>query len=212
MQEKIVYKIRNENELDHILVLEHSSTYTAGRRSKGFKKENEDRLCALTGAQVFDTNRGGMVTWHGSGQLVIYPILNLKRMLHKPNFHDYVEQLQGLMIDICNEMELTNVIGDDKKIGIWKDNKKLGFIGFRNEGWITSHGCSLNINCDLNNFNYIIPCGDKEMMITSMQKELGMMININNAINVLRRSVEHRFNSETIDMEKENDKLSIKDY
>jgi len=134
---------------------------------------------------VEESGRGGDVTYHGPGQVVGYPILNLSA---KPDLHLYLRNLEELMIRCVANF---GIIADRKSglTGIWVGDEKLGAIGVRVSRWITSHGFALNVQPDLKYFEYIVPCGIRQHGVTSMKKLLGSEI----PLAEVHRSLAHHF-------------------
>lgn len=151
---------------DLLILCQHSSTYTLGRNTN---KTNilfsMDR--PPNNSTVYHIDRGGDVTYHDIGQLVIYPILNLNR--HTRSLHWYIRHLEQLIINTLQQYSIycTTI---DGLTGVWCDNKKICAIGLNASKWITSHGCALNIDIDLNGFKYIVPCGINDRGVTSIQQ------------------------------------------
>jgi lipoyl(octanoyl) transferase len=155
---------------DTLLLLEHEPVFTLGQNAK---RENvlvsPDALRAQ-GFDVEDTGRGGDVTYHGPGQIVAYPILQLAA--EQRDVHRYLRDLEEAMIRTCASFGV--VAGRaDKLTGAWVADRKIGAIGVRVARWVTSHGLALNVNTDLSAFNLIIPCGLHGRPVTSMARELG---------------------------------------
>lgn len=165
-----------------VLLLEHPSVYTAGRRTEPFDRP-------MDGTPVVDVNRGGKITWHGPGQLVGYPIMKLPAPL---DVVAYVRRVEQLMIDSCAELglEVTRVEG---RSGVWVladdrgPDRKVGAIGIRVERGVTLHGFSLNCDCDLTFFDRIVPCGIRDASVTSLSAELGRPITVADALPVVER-------------------------
>jgi len=154
-----------------LLLLEHLSVYTAGRRT-----EISDR--PQDGTPVVDVDRGGKITWHGLGQLVGYPIVKLKNSTDVVGF---VREIETALIDACTELGIkTERICD--RSGVWvKDaqgDRKIAAIGIRVAKGVTTHGFAININPDLTAYDRIVPCGISDAGITSISKELGRAVTI----------------------------------
>ena len=154
-----------------LILLEHPSVYTAGKRTL-----DEER--PVSGARVIDVDRGGKITWHGPGQLVGYPIIRLK------NPHElvgFVREIESALISVCSEFGIngTRVAG---RSGVWivdgKGERKVAAIGIRVASGTTMHGFALNVNPDLSAFDAIIPCGIADAAVTSFAQELGREITI----------------------------------
>ncbi|MDR3224563.1 MAG: lipoyl(octanoyl) transferase LipB [Holosporales bacterium] len=152
-----------------IFITEHDALYSAG---KSFEPKD---FVEIPDAPIYYPNRGGRVTVHAPGQLVVYPIINLRK--HKINISKYVCILENLIISILKKFNICGIITDKGK-GVWVDNCKIGFIGIGVKSGVTSHGFCINISNDLNMFNKIIPCGIDEVKITSISEILGCQVNM----------------------------------
>jgi len=154
-----------------LLLVEHPSVYTAGRRT-----ELSDR--PINGVPVIDVDRGGKITWHGPGQLVGYPIVKLKEAT---NVVGFVRTLEGALINICAELGLEAQQYCDRS-GVWirdeKGDRKIAAIGIRVARGTVTHGFALNVNPDLRYFAEIIPCGLPDVITTSLEQELGRSITV----------------------------------
>ncbi len=160
---------------DFLLLLEHYPVITIGKSGNSLNiLFNEDAL-KNKGVSVYHTGRGGDVTYHGPGQLVGYPILNLR--YYKKDVKWYIKSLEEVLIKVLNEYGIKAEI-IPKLIGVWVKNKKIASIGVRIRKWITTHGFALNVNNDLTPFSYIIPCGIKDVDITSMKEVLNKEIDM----------------------------------
>lgn len=150
---------------DHLLLVEHPPVFTLGKNaSKQHIINNSEDV------SIIQTDRGGNITFHGPGQLVCYPILDLNH--YKRSITWYMRELEQLIIDVLGEYDIK---ASRKKglTGTWVKDKKIAALGVRISRWVTMHGFSLNINPDLNFYKYIIPCGIKEYGVTSMAKIMG---------------------------------------
>jgi lipoyl(octanoyl) transferase len=157
---------------DVLLLLEHPHVITLGARSDASRTNilaTPERLEAL-GVEVVETGRGGDVTYHGPGQLVAYPIFDLRP--DRMDVHRYVRDLEEVMIRTCGEFGIeAGRIGG--LTGTWVKGAKVGAIGVRISRWITSHGFAFNVSTDLDYFNLIIPCGIRDHGVTSLARLLG---------------------------------------
>jgi len=157
---------RADGELDHdvVLLLEHPSIYTAGRRT-----EDSDR--PVNGARVIDVDRGGRITWHGPGQLVGYPIVALAEPL---DVVEYVRRVEEMLIGVCADHGLRTERVEGRS-GVWvldeAGERKLGQIGIRVSRGVTLHGFALNVHPDLSVFSAIVPCGIADAGVTSLVAE-----------------------------------------
>lgn len=154
--------------LHNVLILtEHDPVYTVGIRTKSYGPEEEHRLKAL-GAEFFRTNRGGLITFHGPGQLVAYPVLNLKNF--QPSVRWYVCHIEKTVIDLCRRYGIQAATTQDT--GVWVGDRKICAIGIHASRYVTTHGLALNCNNDLRWFEHIVPCGIEGKGVTSLSREL----------------------------------------
>jgi lipoate-protein ligase B len=171
LQEKLVALKQREPAADILLFVEHPHVYTLGRGGE------ESNVLAPQNVPVLRTNRGGDVTYHGPGQLVIYPIVDLRSKLRK-DVHRYVKNLELSVIRTLEDFGLA-AIRRPPFTGIWIGDRKIGAIGVAVRRGITFHGLALNVNTDLSYFNRIIACGLPWAEVTSMAKELGAEQSLN---------------------------------
>lgn len=170
IQEKLVARKQREPSADVLLFVEHPHAYTLGRGGK------ESNVLAPEEVPVYRTGRGGDVTYHGPGQLVVYPIIDLRSKLRK-DVHRYVRNLELSAIRTLMDFGLT-ATRRPPYTGIWIGDKKIGAIGVAVRRCITYHGLALNVNPDLDYFKRIIPCGLDWADVTSMARELGTEHNL----------------------------------
>ena len=164
---------------DTLLLLEHPHVYTLGRNAR---KENlllSAEQLAARGAQVFEIDRGGDVTYHGPGQLVGYPILDLAR--HRRDIAWYMRCLEAVLIAVAGEYGIRagRLAGAP---GVWVGNNKLAAMGVHISRWVTSHGFAFNVNTDLRYFDWIVPCGLRDKGVTSLQKLLGRGVEMDEVV------------------------------
>ncbi|XP_040282483.1 putative lipoyltransferase 2, mitochondrial [Bufo bufo] len=152
---------------DALLLVEHPAVYTVGIR-RGPGEEEAARLRAL-GADFQSTDRGGLITFHGPGQLVCYPVLDLRRL--RRSLRSYVCGLEGAVIGLCRGLGLE--AGRAAETGVWVRESKICAIGVHCSRYITHHGLALNCNTDLSWFRHIVPCGIVGKGVTSLSAELG---------------------------------------
>ena len=165
LQEEIVSKKREDGSRpDELLLLEHEPVYTIGR--------TPDRSSLLGSAHlphpVFSINRGGQATYHGLGQLMGYPIIDLRRC--GQDLHKYLRWLEQLLVDLLARYDIP-AQRRESLTGVWVENRKIASIGVGVRHWITMHGFALNVCGDLSPFDHIVPCGINNVAITSMEKE-----------------------------------------
>jgi len=165
LQEKLVELKQQSSHPDLLLIVEHPHVYTIGRGGK------ESNVLAAGEVPLYRTSRGGDVTYHGPGQLVVYPLIDLRSKLRK-DVHRYVRNLETTAIRTLKDFGLEG-IPRPPYTGIWIGDKKIAAIGVAVRRSITFHGLALNVNTDLSYFNRIIPCGLSWADVTSMARELG---------------------------------------
>lgn len=160
--------------LRNVLILtEHDPVYTIGIRTKDYGAEEEQRLRAL-GAQFFRTNRGGLITFHGPGQLVAYPVLNLRNF--QPSVRWYVCHIEKTIIELCRRYGIK--AGTTEDTGVWVQDRKICAIGIHASRYITTHGLALNCQNDLRWFEHIVPCGIAGKGVTSLSVETGRQLGL----------------------------------
>ena len=175
--QKNLFNSRYQKEIDDtLLLLEHPHTYTLGKTADSKNLIAEDKFLNQNKISVYDIDRGGDITYHGPGQIVGYPIIDLTEW-HEDT-HKYLRALEEVIIKTCAEYNITTN-RNPEYTGVWVGDKKIAAIGIKVSRWITMHGFAFNVNTDLSLFDGIIPCGIKEKNITSLQNELGITIDIN---------------------------------
>ncbi len=165
-----------------LMLLEHPPVFTAGRRTLDNERPTD-------GTPVIDVDRGGKITWHGPGQIVGYPIVRLAKR------HDvvgFVREIETALIDVCHEFDIPAVRYCERS-GVWirdeKGDRKVAAIGIRFAQGVTMHGFALNVNPDLSWFDRIVPCGLPDAEATSISKELGRNIDIEEVVPVVERHI-----------------------
>ena len=172
MQRELVEERRAGRVPDLLLLLQHPAVITLGVKGDGGRSNivaNETRLAEL-GIEVHETGRGGDVTYHGPGQLVGYPILDLRP--DRCDVHRYVRDLEEVMIRVCADYSL-RACRIKGLTGAWIGAEKIGAIGVRISRWITSHGFAFNVGPELEHFQLIVPCGISDRGVTSLEKATG---------------------------------------
>ena len=156
---------------DQVLLLEHEPVYTIGRtQDQSSLPEDRNNLPH----PLFITNRGGKATYHGPGQLVGYPILNLKN--YKKDLHLYLRSIERSIIKTCIQYDV-KASTKEGFTGVWCNDRKIASIGVGVRQWVSMHGFAINVNGDLSPFNEITPCGIKNAEMTNMETEIGGSIN-----------------------------------
>jgi lipoyl(octanoyl) transferase len=165
-----------------LLLLEHPSVYTAGRRTEEFERP-------LDGSKVIEVDRGGRITWHGPGQLVGYPIVKL---LEPTEVVGFVREIESALINVCSDLGIS-ASRIEGRSGVWvvdsQGDRKIAAIGVRVAKGVTMHGFSLNVNPDLTAYDQIVACGIQDAQVTSLQKELGSEITIEEISEVVETHV-----------------------
>ena len=170
LQERLVEARKQDQIGDTLLLLSHPKVITLGRAAKAANILLSEEALRARGYEVFPTGRGGDVTFHGPGQLVAYPIIDLKP--DRVDVRRYVQDLEETMIRTCADYGLHagRVQGLN---GAWIQDRKVGAVGVRISRWVTMHGFALNVVTDLSLFSAIVPCGIQDRSVTSLAKELG---------------------------------------
>ena len=169
LQQRIAQRVRDGGE-PTLILLEHPPTYTLGVRGKTEHLLLGEAALRSRGAAVRRTDRGGDVTFHGPGQLIGYPIINIRSCGYGPS--TYVRMLEATLIDVLARFGIT-AARSDRNAGVWVGDAKIAAIGVRVSRGVTTHGFALNINTDLAYFQHIIPCGLVGAGVTSMQRITG---------------------------------------
>jgi lipoyl(octanoyl) transferase len=155
---------------DVLLLLEHPPVYTRGRRSQPGELPMGVEWYEAQGIEVRDTDRGGLVTYHGPGQLVAYPIVDLGA--YGDDVHEYVRGLERTMIEALGEAGVSAETIEGLT-GVWVSKRKIGSIGLHVSRGVTTHGLAVNVNNDLQPFEWIVPCGIENVAMTSLSREHG---------------------------------------
>src|SRR5260370_30472469 len=173
LQERAVERLRTGEAPEQLLLLEHPHVFTLGRGADSSNILADPAQLQTSSVEVHETGRGGDVTYHGPGQLVGYPIINLKP--DRCDVHRYVRDIEEVLIKTIAEFGVTGT-RISGLTGVWVGNDKIGAIGVRIARWITSHGFALNINTDLDYFKMIVPCGITGRGVTSLSRLIGRSI------------------------------------
>jgi lipoyl(octanoyl) transferase len=187
LQRSLVEERRAGSIGDTLLLLEHPHVLTVGVRGDGGRSHilASDEVLAARGIEVFETGRGGDITYHGPGQIVGYPIVDLNP--DRRDVHRYVRDLETVLIRTAADYGV--VAGRIEGLtGVWVDQEKLAAIGVRIARWITSHGFAFNVSTDLEHFRLIVPCGISDRGVTSLARLLGRPVD---TAEVENRIIEH---------------------
>ncbi len=170
LQERLVDERKRGEAPDTLLLLEHDPVVTMGRNARAENLLISEELLRARGVELFEAGRGGDVTYHGPGQVVGYPILEIPE--GRRDVHRYVRDLEEVMIRVCGDYGLSarRISG---KSGTFVGENKIGAIGVRISRWVTSHGFAFNVNTNLSGFDLIVPCGLRDQGVTSLAKLTG---------------------------------------
>ena len=182
LQERAVERLRAGVGSEQLLLLEHPHVFTLGRGADASNILADDQQLQAHSIEVHETGRGGDVTYHGPGQLVGYPMINLKP--DRCDVHRYVRDIEEVLIRTIGEY---GIKGERIKglTGVWVGNEKVAAIGVRIARWITSHGFALNVNTDLAYFRMIVPCGITDKGVTSLARLTGRALDLREVAGVL---------------------------
>ena len=200
--ENISNKQQNKPTINHLLFCEHNNVYTIGKNGSENNLLLDSKTLDKKNIELFRIDRGGDITYHGDGQLIIYPIFDLDTF--NIGTREYVFKLENIVIKTLQEFNIKCGRLKDAA-GIWIEpeniakSRKICAIGVRSNRRITMHGLALNVNTDLSYFNYINPCGFTQRGVTSMQKELKKSINFEEIKTVLAENFKKEFVVSNID-------------
>ncbi|MCP9763189.1 lipoyl(octanoyl) transferase LipB [Lacihabitans soyangensis] len=183
---------------NYLIFCQHPHVYTLGKSGKLENLLLDEKGLDEKEATFYKINRGGDITYHGPGQLVVYPILDLDNFF--TDIHKYMRYLEEAVISICADYGI-NAGRIDGLTGVWindENPRKLCAMGVKSSRWVTMHGLALNVNTDLNYFGNIVPCGIDDKAVSSIQKELNREIDMNEASEKLRRHLSELFEMELI--------------
>lgn len=169
-QQRLAVKRQKEEIPDSVILLEHPPVFTIGRRDSSSDFLIPTNQLAEKGLAHFKTDRGGRVTYHGPGQLVVYLIFNIRK--HGNSVPHFVWKIEECLLRVLAHFHLEGH-RDPKHPGIWLENRKIAALGLHIDHGVTTHGFALNVNCNLEPFQYIHPCGITDREVTSLEKELG---------------------------------------
>jgi lipoyl(octanoyl) transferase len=193
LQEEIVAKKRGDrSSADELLLLEHEPVYTIGR--------TPDRSSLLGAAHLphplFSINRGGQATYHGPGQLMGYPVIDLRRC--GQDLHKYLRWIEQLLIELLADYGIA-ASRRESLTGVWVENRKIASIGVGVRHWITMHGFALNVRGDLSPFDHIVPCGINQVAMTSIEKEMAKPVSVADAAELLEELASRKISELRVD-------------
>jgi lipoyl(octanoyl) transferase len=188
-------RIAGEIDQDVLLCVEHDPVVTLGRSSKDAHLVASPAQLQARGVDVFEVERGGDVTFHGPGQLVGYPIVDLKR--HRQDLHWYLRQVEETLIVALRDF---GIPGERvaKYTGVWTGGRKIASIGVHARDWVTWHGFALNVATELSYFDLIVPCGIPDVVMTSIRRELGEAVPMDRVRESVAKAAAEVFDLETV--------------
>ncbi len=194
IQAELVTARREGRIPDTLLLLEHPHVITLGTSSSTEHVLADEAERTRMGIELYETGRGGDVTYHGPGQLVGYPILDLKP--DRRDLHRYLRDLEGVLLSVLDRFGVSGH-REEGLTGVWCAQGKIAAIGVRvSSGWITSHGFALNVDPDLTYFGSIVPCGIRDRQVTSMARVLGRDLQVEAVIPEVEEALARRFGRE----------------
>jgi lipoyl(octanoyl) transferase len=195
LQKNTLNSILDKKNTDVLYLLEHPHTYTLGKIADKNNLIGSEEYLKKNQISVYDIDRGGDITYHGPGQVVGYPIINLNNW--QRDTHKYLRALEEVIIRVCEHYKLkaTRV---EKYTGVWIEDRKIEAIWIKVRCWVTIHGFSFNVNTDLSLFSGIIPCGISDKEVTSLKKELNREVNITEVKGLLVENFKTVFNYRVI--------------
>jgi len=196
LQRDLVERRKRDEIPDQFLLLEHPHVITLGRAANRANVLADDTVRAQFGVELFETGRGGDVTYHGPGQLVGYPIIKL--LPGHQDIRRYVWNIQEVLVRAARDFGVESEPRGGDHVGVWVGDDKLAAIGVRISRWVTMHGFAFNVATDLNYFQLIIPCGIRGHGVTSLQKLLGHPVDMGAVAQSVTRHFGEVFNRETV--------------
>jgi lipoyl(octanoyl) transferase len=209
LQKTLVDLRKREVIADTLLLLEHSPVITLGRNAKQKNIVATPELLVQKGVELVECDRGGDVTFHGPGQLVGYPIFDLRQLNPKIGVIEYVRRIEEVLMRSCGDLGISTVRVPGLT-GVWtvdEPQAKIAAIGVHISRAVTSHGFALNVSTDLDYFKLIVPCGISDKPVTSMAKELGRSISFEEVMPVVTRNFGFVFKEQVLWLESLNDLL-----
>ena len=184
--QKHTFELRHQKKItDFIFLLEHPNTYTLGKVADEKNLVGSKEYLEKKNISVYNIDRGGDITYHGPGQIVGYPIIDLNDWQN--DTHKYLRSLEEVIIRTCSNYGIKG-IRDPKYTGVWIENRKIAAIGVKISRWITMHGFAFNVNTDLSLFSGIIPCGIADKEVTSLKKELSRDVPVSEVKKILLKN------------------------
>ena len=195
LQKQLFDKVVEERSRNYLILTEHNPVITIGKSGSDKNLLTDPSHLASKGIELIENDRGGDITFHGPGQLVGYPILDLNQF--KQDIHWYLRTIEEVIIQTLKDIDIQGTRIPDLT-GVWVKNRKICAIGVKVTRWVTMHGFALNISTDLDYFNHIIPCGISDHGVTSILEETGNIIDQNDVITSLCQNFSTLFDVKTI--------------
>lgn len=206
--QKSILDLRYKNGIDDVLLLlEHPHTYTLGKTANHKNLIGNIEYLQKNNISVYDIDRGGDITYHGPGQIVGYPIIDLSNW--EKDTHKYLRALEEIIIKTCSDYGIS-ATRNPEHTGVWIEQRKIAAIGIKVSRWITMHGFAFNVNTDLNLYNGIIPCGIDDKDVTSLSRELESEVEIESVKSTILKYVAEIFDYDEVE-ERDADKLAYSD-
>lgn len=203
IQEKLMCLRQKGNIGDFLLLVEHPPVITVGRRGTENNILLSKEELQAAGVGIYEVSRGGDVTYHGPGQIVGYPILDLNDF--GKDIKDFVWKIEEVFIELLKDIYNIDAYRDEKKYtGVWVGNNKITAIGIAVKHWVTMHGFAFNVNTNLEHFKWITPCGITDRGVVSLQKLLGYQLDYNKLTGEVAEYFCKVFNLEAENIEKES--------
>lgn len=177
-QQEISAQLLQGNGRNVLILVEHPPVYTLGRNTRPKDLPVPKEELEKKGIHMVSVNRGGSVTYHGPGQLVAYPLLDLHDF--GEDVHLYLRKLEGMLLHFLT-LYGVEAVRKEGLTGVWIDNEKIAALGIGLRRWVTMHGCAVNINIDLDPFHWIVPCGLTDGGVTSLKRVLGKSLDMKEA-------------------------------
>jgi lipoyl(octanoyl) transferase len=206
--QKSILDLRYKNRIDDVLILlEHPNTYTLGKTADRKNLVSNIEYLQKNKISVYDIDRGGDITYHGPGQIVGYPIIDLNYW--EKDTHKYLRALEEILIRTCSDYGLI-ATRNPEHTGVWIEDRKIAAIGIKVSRWITMHGFAFNVNTDLNLYNGIIPCGIDDKDVTSLSRELNRDVDLASVKSTILKYATEIFDYEKVE-EWDADKIAVSD-
>ena len=191
IQEDLLHKRIKGEVQDTLIMAEHYPVISLGRIGRRENILNES-FFAREATDIISSKRGGEITYHAPGQLVVYPVIDLSQK--KKDIAFYIDFLEKVAVEALKKLGVP--AKRSQRRGVWAGDKKIAFIGIAVKRWVTFHGIAINVNCDITPFSHINPCGESDIRVTSMKEELGREIQMTEVKDIFAREFEEKLELE----------------